>query len=112
MRRRSPFVCCWFSVFCQHLVPTTMLAFGAHVPTLFPPRLVDEGCGDTLRAWFGGCGFDHAECALRISAATAGSPTNIIDFGIFGPTACTRKVLTNHLALENALLCWLSSFKY
>ena len=50
--------------------------------------------------------------ALRISAARSGSPTNVIDFGIFEPTAFSRNVLTNHRALENALLYWLSCFKY
>ena len=48
------------------------------------PHLIDEGCGDALRAWVGGCGFVHAACALRISAATSGSPTNVIDFVFLG----------------------------
>ena len=89
-----------------------LLVFGAHVSLLFPPYLIDEGCGYALRAWFGGWGVVHTACARRISAATAGSPTNVIGFGIFWPTSCSRNVLTNHRALENALLRWLSSFKY
>ena len=91
-----------FHIF-QHFAPTTMLTFGAQVSTLFPPRPIDEGCGDALRAWFGGGGFVHAACALRISTATSGSLTNVIDLGIFGPTTCSRKVLSNHRALE--MLC-------
>ena len=75
-------------------------------------HLIDEGCGDALRAWFGGCGFVYAACALRISAATSGPPTNVIDFVFLGPTAFSRNVLTNHCALENALLRWLSCFKF
>ena len=66
----------------------------------FPPHLIDEGCGHALRAWVGGCGFVHAACVLRISTATSGSPTNVIDFGIFEPTAFSRNVFTNHRALE------------
>ena len=107
-RRSSRARCCedgGFLFFVSSSSPqrTIDATFGAQVYILFPPHLIDEGCGDALRAWVGGCDFVHAACALRISAATSRSPTNVI--GIFEPTAFSRNVLTNHRALENALLC-------
>ena len=82
---RRPRCDSWFSIFFGTSSPQpTMLTFGAHhVSIIFPPHLVDGGCGDALRAWVVAGGFVHAACALRISAATSGSPTNVIDIGIF-----------------------------
>ena len=79
---RRPRCDSWFSIFFGTSSPQpTMLTFGAHVSIIFPPHLVDEGCGHALRAWVSGCGFVHAACVLRISTATSGSPTNVIDSG-------------------------------
>ena len=104
---------CWFSIFFRTSSPQpTMPTFGAHLPIILSPHLIDDGCGHALGAWVGYCGFVHAACALRISAATSGSPTNVIDFGIFEPTAFPSNVLTNHRALENALSRWLSCFSF
>ena len=91
---RRPRCDSWFSIFFGTSSPQpTMLTFGAHVSIIFPPHLVDDGCGDALRAWVVAGGFVHAACALRISAATSGSPTSVIDFGIFEPTAFSRNCL-------------------